>query len=166
MQLFLWRHADAQPGMPDTERPLSPEGLIEASLTAKWLDTILPVDSRILVSPALRTRQTADALGRRYETHESAAIGTSPKSLLSATNWPSSEKPVLIVSHQPLLGYLASLLLCGKKQEWHVEKSNVWWFETSGKSHEETILKAVFSPSLLSGDALTSLPETKPRAPS
>lgn len=166
MQLFLWRHADAQPGIPDRERPLSPEGLKEAALTARWLDVLLPADSFILVSPALRTRQTADALGRRYETHESAAIGSRPKSLLSAANWPVSDKNVLIVSHQPLLGYLASLLLCGKKQEWHIEKSNVWWFETNGKSHEKAILKAVMSPSLLSGNSQQFPPETKPRASS
>lgn len=162
MQLFLWRHADAQPGMPDRERPLSPEGLKEAALTGRWLDTLLPADASILVSPALRTRQTADALGRHYETHESAAIGSSPEKLLAAVNWPVNEKPVLIVSHQPLLGYVASFLLCGKKQKWHIEKSNVWWFEIDGKSHETTLLKGVLSPSLLAGYGWQPPPDMKP----
>jgi phosphohistidine phosphatase len=152
MQLFLWRHADAQPGTPDRARSLSPEGLKEAALTGQWLDTVLPDDTLILVSQALRTRQTADALGRHYETHENAAIGSRPEDLLSAANWPTGKKTVLIVSHQPLLGYLASLLLCGEKQAWHIERSNVWWFETSGKNHSETRLKAVVSPSLLAGN--------------
>ncbi|NLC23884.1 MAG: histidine phosphatase family protein [Oxalobacter sp.] len=149
MQLFLWRHADASPGTPDRERPLSSEGQKEAALTARWLNAILPADPLILVSPALRTRQTADALGRRYEIHGSAAIGSSPEAILTAANWPSSEKTVLVVSHQPLLGYLASFLLCGQPQAWDVEKSNVWWFDISGKIHEESRLKAVISPLLL-----------------
>ena len=33
---------------------------------AEWLNRFLPESTRILVSPALRTRQTADALERKY----------------------------------------------------------------------------------------------------
>ncbi len=151
MQLFLWRHADALPGIPDRERALSETGRKEAALTAQWLNTILPANASILVSPALRTRQTADALSRHYDTHNSLAIGSMPKDILAAINLPEPGKAVLLVSHQPLLGYLASLLLCGKQQEWHVERSNVWWFEINGKNHEDIQLKAVISPAVLAG---------------
>lgn len=152
MQLFLWRHADAKPGMPDSERPLSSEGRKEAALIARWLNSVLPDDSLILVSPALRARQTADALGRPYKTHTSAAIGSCPEAILSAANWPANKKTVLVVSHQPLLGYLASFLLCGQQQTWDIKKSNVWWFDVSGKNHEENQLKTVISPPLLAGN--------------
>lgn len=166
MQLFLWRHADARPKTPDRERPLSPEGQKEAALTARWLNSVLPDDSLILVSPALRTRQTADALGRHYEIHTSAAIGSSPQAMLAAANWPANEKAVLLVSHQPLLGYLASFLLCGQQQAWEIEKSNVWWFESSEKDHEETRLKAVISPGLLAGNPWSPSSETGTQTPS
>ncbi|MCL1886831.1 MAG: histidine phosphatase family protein [Betaproteobacteria bacterium] len=159
MQLFLWRHADASAGTPDKERPLSAEGLKQAALTAKWLNSILPVNSLILVSPAKRTCQTADALGRSYTIHDSVALGSTPEAILSATGWPDGEKTVLVVGHQPLLGYLASLLLGGKQQQWHVEKSNVWWFEGQGINHLETKLKAVISPSLLTTGGQIQLSE-------
>ena len=150
MQLFIWRHADALPGTPDRERPLSEAGRKEARVTATWLGTILPADARILVSPALRTRQTANALGRNYEIHTGLAIGSQPEDILSAAGWGKAGKTVLLVGHQPMLGYLASMILSGKKQEWHIEKSNVWWFEGHNADYRDTILKAVISPSVLS----------------
>ncbi|MDL2283960.1 histidine phosphatase family protein [Oxalobacter sp. OttesenSCG-928-P03] len=161
MQLFLWRHADALTGSPDRERPLSEKGKKEAALTADWLGTALPADARILVSPALRTRQTANSLGRSYDIHAGLAIGSKPEDILAAAGWGKAGKTVLLVGHQPMLGYLASLLLCGKKQEWHIERSNVWWFEGDGKDYRNTILKAVISPSILGHDSLASLPGKK-----
>ena len=63
MELFLWRHADALPGTSDFERALSPLGHQQAGRAAEWLrEHIEPAslsNLRILVSPAVRTRQTA-----------------------------------------------------------------------------------------------------------
>ena len=60
MDLILWRHADAEPGEPDLDRPLTAKGVRQAERMAAWLDGHLPDGCRILVSrrtrPADRTR--------------------------------------------------------------------------------------------------------------
>jgi len=68
VDLILWRHADAREArdeLPDLDRPLSPKGERQAAKMGKWLNLHLPDSARVLVSPALRTLQTAEALDRR-----------------------------------------------------------------------------------------------------
>ncbi|MCM1128893.1 MAG: histidine phosphatase family protein [Alistipes senegalensis] len=150
MHLILWRHADAVEGSPDTERRLSGKGLRQAALAAGWLNPRLPENATILVSPAIRARQTANTLGRQYSIHDSLAISSTAENMLEAARRASSSPAVLLVSHQPLLGNLASLLLCGQKQPWHIAKSQVWWFEIQENGARETVLRAVMDPSLIS----------------
>lgn len=157
MRLILWRHADAMDGIPDKDRRLSEQGLRQAARAAAWLNPLLPEDTTIWVSPALRTRQTANTLGRHYAIHDNLAISSTAENLLATAQLPSNSQTVLLVSHQPLLGYLASLLLCGKKQPWHIAKSQVWWLEIKGNDYRETILKAVMDPSL-PADSLSAFP--------
>ena len=52
MDLILWRHADAQDGNPDLERPLTAKGRLQARKMAAWLNQRMPQEARILVSPA------------------------------------------------------------------------------------------------------------------
>ncbi len=66
MDLILWRHAEAHPqrdGQTDLERALTAKGERQAERMAEWLNRRLADSTRILVSPALRTQQTARALG-------------------------------------------------------------------------------------------------------
>ncbi len=70
MDLVLWRHAEAQElveGGDDLARILTSRGEKQAARMASWLDRQLPESTRILVSPARRTEQTAIALGRKYK---------------------------------------------------------------------------------------------------
>ena len=62
MDLILWRHAEAEDGSPDAKRKLTPRGRKQAKQVARWLKQRLPADARILVSPAIRAMQTAEAL--------------------------------------------------------------------------------------------------------
>ena len=65
MDLILWRHADAREareGEDDLARPLTSRGEKHAKRMAEWMNQFLPESTRILVSPSVRTRQTADAL--------------------------------------------------------------------------------------------------------
>ncbi|MCM1512157.1 MAG: histidine phosphatase family protein [Oxalobacter formigenes] len=150
MHLILWRHADAMESSPDTERRLSGKGLKQAALAADWLNPRLPENTTILVSPALRARQTANTLGRQYSINNNLALSSTAENMLDAARSSSNSQTVLLVSHQPLLGHLASLLLCGQKQPWHIAKSQVWWFEIQENDSRETVLKAVMDPSLTS----------------
>ena len=93
MDLILWRHAEAEPGDPDLARRLTAKGHKQARRMAGWLERHLPDRARILVSPAERTRETAVALGRRFETLDALAPGATVADLLAAANWPDSRQP-------------------------------------------------------------------------
>ncbi len=74
MDIILWRHAEAEDGTPDAKRALTPRGEKQARKIAKWLAKRLPEDVRIVVSPAVRCQQTAEALGLPF--HTSKLVGT------------------------------------------------------------------------------------------
>src|SRR5689334_6020321 len=107
MDLLLWRHCDAAPGVPDELRPLTPLGAKQAARLARWLEPRLPADCRVIVSPALRAQQTAQALHRDFETDARLASGGGPDAVLAAVNWPQASGTVLVVGHQPTLGQVA-----------------------------------------------------------
>jgi len=123
MELILWRHAEAEEGSPDDARALTKKGQKQARKMADWLNHQLPERCKIVVSPATRTRQTADALGRKYKIHPLLAPGASAQDLLDAANWPNGKEPVLIVGHQPTLGRLMALLMSGQEQDWDLRKA-------------------------------------------
>ncbi|HEY7757791.1 MAG TPA: histidine phosphatase family protein, partial [Burkholderiales bacterium] len=73
MDLILWRHADAEDGSPDLARALTPKGHKQAAQMARWLREHLPEDTRVIVSPARRAQETAQALTSDFETTEAVA---------------------------------------------------------------------------------------------
>ena len=150
MDLLLWRHAEAEDGIPDLKRKLTARGEKQAAQMAEWIKKHAPKNLRILVSPAARTLQTAEALGRKFRIHPDLGIESTPEKILRAANWPNSREPVLIVGHQPLLGQVASLLLAGEQHDWRIRRGNVWWFaqrERDGVT--SNYLRAVMTPELL-----------------
>ena len=147
MDLILWRHAEAEDGDPDATRALTAKGRKQAMKMAGWLDHNLPSGCRILCSPARRTVQTADALGRKYRIHADLAIDGSADRILALANWPASRDPVLLVGHQPLLGRLAALLVHGIEADWTVRKGAVWWIARRERDGQAQVyVKAVMSP--------------------
>jgi len=131
MDLILWRHAQAHaltdPAGDDLARALTPKGERQAERMAAWLNHRMADTTRILVSPARRTQQTAKALGRPFRTVSTIAPDASVDDLLEAARWPDAKDPVLIVGHQPTLGMLAARLLAGHDLPWSVRKGAVWW---------------------------------------
>lgn len=151
MDLILWRHAEAEPGhegLPDLERALTSKGQKQAKRMGKWLDSQLPESCRILVSPAVRTVQTAEGLGRKYKTHAELAPGAEAEAILQAANWPAGRETVVIVGHQPTLGQVAALLLTGEPLDWEMKKAGAWWF-VQRDPDEPIVLKAVMSADLV-----------------
>ena len=110
MDLILWRHADAEDGMPDEARKLTAKGEKQARRVAKWLARRLPEETRILVSPAKRAQQTARALSKNFETCAEVGTTTMPVALLKAAGWPDQDGAVLVVGHQPVIGHTLSIL--------------------------------------------------------
>ena len=132
VDLILWRHADAREArdeVPDLDRPLSPKGERQAAKMGKWLNLHLPDSARVLVSPALRTLQTAEALDRRKRVIAALGPEETVDSLLHAARWPDAKEPVVIVGHQPTLGLAAAYLLAGVMQPWPIRKGALWWIK-------------------------------------
>jgi phosphohistidine phosphatase len=149
MDLLLWRHADAREareGEADADRPLSAKGERQATRMAAWLNRHLPDTARVLVSPTLRTRQTAQALDRKVRLCEALQPGSGVEALLQAARWPDSRELVLIVGHQDTLGMTAAYLMAGIVQPWSVRKGALWWLRRRERAGRvEVVLQAVLS---------------------
>lgn len=149
MDLLLWRHAEAVEGTPDHSRELTERGLKQARKMAEWLHAHRPKKLRVLVSPALRTRQTAAAFADDFEIVPALAPDGSVADLIGAIGWPDASGAVLIVGHQPALGRLASLLLSGVEADWTIKKGALWWFTNRVRDGEtQTVLRAVLPAEL------------------
>lgn len=150
MELILWRHVEAADTSPDMERELTERGRKQAARMADWLNPRLPPDIRILVSPAVRAVQTAQALGREYDVLPELAPGAQAADVLAAAGWPDATYPVLIVGHQPTLGQTAIQLLTGQPGDTAVKKGGVWWFQSRQRMGQlQGVLHAVAGPDWL-----------------
>lgn len=106
MELLLWRqHAEAVEGTVHLKRKLTARGEKQARQMAEWLGKHAPKKLRILVSPALRCQQTAQALGRPFETDKRLGCDSNVPDLLAATGWPDWASKA-----QPAVRYLLSAI--------------------------------------------------------
>jgi phosphohistidine phosphatase len=145
MHLILWRHCDAEDGVPDALRRLSARGRDEASRMARWLAQRLPADSRIVVSPAVRAQQTAAALGRAFETAAELAPGATVDDVLRIAGWPDGAMTTLVVGHEPTLGEVASQLLHDEASGRPLHKGGVVWL-TQRDGDATAVLEAAADP--------------------
>ncbi len=170
MQILFWRHADAEDGHPDLERVLTRHGQAQAQAMAGWLNSRLPPDTRALVSPAMRTRQTLAALTRLgwsgdVTIEPGIAPGASVQQIFDtlklttpAAHSPSAQQTgesLLVVGHQPWIGEAVSWLACGTPQGWAVRRSGLWWLEQREKHrHAPWRIRAVMDPELVQAPRL------------
>jgi phosphohistidine phosphatase len=124
MELFLMRHADA--GRPDPlrypddhQRPLSERGNREHRRLARALMPVLQPLDRILSSPLLRARQTADLVAEALQcparVEETAILGsecTVGRFIGLLENHPRDAR-MLCVGHEPAMSRLAAVFLDG-----------------------------------------------------
>jgi phosphohistidine phosphatase len=153
MDLILWRHAEAEDGrydLPDAARQLTKKGRDQAAHMAKWLNKHMPDKPCILASPSVRTQQTADALAQPYTLEDRLFTTASVDDYLAVIRAHHKARTLMLVGHQPLLGELASLLLCGEVQPWSVEKGSIWWLRPHGQNIQDGAdLVTLISPALL-----------------
>jgi phosphohistidine phosphatase len=150
MDLLLWRHAEAEDGEDDMKRRLTERGERQARTMAKWIRQHQPNNLRIIVSPSVRTQQTAEALKMPFETLRKIGPDACVSELIAASGWPGATGAVLIVGHQPSLGRLASLLLAGQEAEWSIKKGALWWLSNRVRREEtQTVLRAVIPSEFL-----------------
>jgi phosphohistidine phosphatase len=123
MDLYIVRHAIAvergDPAFPDDdERPLTPEGIHKFRLAARGLSELGLKLKRIVSSPLVRARQTAeilrDAVARNVEitlAEELRPETPLPETLAAVSRY--SEQAIAVVGHEPHLSGLTSYLLVG-----------------------------------------------------
>jgi len=150
MDLILWRHAEAEEGVPDEERRLTPKGVKQAKRIAEWLEERLPEGAVVLSSPARRSRETARQFTKAFEAREELGVGTSAASLLKAAGWPKRDGMVVVVGHQPTLGEAAALALTGQEAVWSLRKGAIVWIASRDREGgRRALLIAALSPDLL-----------------
>jgi len=120
LELILLRHAHAEPagpGQDDRGRPLSARGEIEAEQAARWLKQH-PRPQRVLHSPALRTRQTAErtlqSMGDVDMREEAGIYEALPRDLFDVIERHREAGCLMLVGHNPGLESLVALLATGQ----------------------------------------------------
>ncbi len=121
VDIIFWRHAHAKPAQDDQddmERPLSVKGEKQARQMAAWLNQRLDKRVIVLTSPALRTVQTANALGLEYEVEQEIRPGADMETILDvisrhldADENEQLPRQILLVGHQPWIGQTIGRML-------------------------------------------------------
>jgi phosphohistidine phosphatase len=119
MQLLIIRHAIAvprgTPGIPDEERPLTPEGELKFREAAKGLAQLVDRPDALLTSPWRRAKQTAAiaaAAWGQIEPTETPALasGSFDEQAAVLDRYPE-DATVAVVGHEPWVSALLARLL-------------------------------------------------------
>lgn len=123
MKLFIARHGEASfDADSDFSRPLTARGKEQTRALVNQNSSILGEVKHIWASPLLRAQQTAqvyrEALTLDVQTQPFITPDSSPKQVLRQLSKAGLDN-LLIVSHQPLVGDLLSLLVEGNTYQPH-----------------------------------------------
>jgi len=117
MFLYLVQHAKAKSEEEDPDRPLSEEGLFDIERVAAYVSQQGFAVDTIFHSNKLRAKQTAEVLAIHIKPSASITEKDSMAPLDDPAIWAERlngmTRSVMLTGHQPHLGKLASLLLCG-----------------------------------------------------
>ena len=135
MDLFLIRHADALPvgeaGQNDIDRPLSPRGQSQAKELGRVLQSRYSRIDRVLTSPLLRARQTAEELCASRGIGTPALVACKElapggkRRKLSRILRGLDGKRLAVVGHEPDLSDFAAWLIGSKKAQIDIAKSGI-----------------------------------------
>ncbi|MEM7507888.1 MAG: histidine phosphatase family protein [Pseudomonadota bacterium] len=121
--LLLMRHAKsswAEPGLSDFDRPLNRRGIEAAPRMAHWLEERRLIPDTILVSSAMRTRQTIDLMREAVPTlpepsFEKRLYHAAPGEMLNTlARLPDTAKQVMLIGHEPGLSILTQQFAGGQ----------------------------------------------------
>lgn len=104
----------------EENRPLTEKGKKRARQAAEGLAALDCKPTHLFTSPFVRAYDTARLLRTvvcptlKAETREELAVGAKPEQLMTVLHALPPEAVVVCVGHEPLLGEVVSLLLCGK----------------------------------------------------
>lgn len=161
MDLLIVRHAiafdrNAKRWPNDADRPLSPDGMLRERKAAAGLKRIVERPGRLLTSPLVRARQTADILVEiahwpKAEDCPALAPDEPPESLLHSLRG-ASDKLIAVVGHQPGLGNLLAACLPGgaRAEAFEIKKGAVLCLSFNGAPRAgHAMLKWVIPPRML-----------------
>jgi phosphohistidine phosphatase len=86
MELILWRHADAEPGVDDLERKLTAKGRKQAARVGGWLQCALAGEIHGLFEPGEARAADGKSAGRADHHSELLVPGTSAADILRAVS--------------------------------------------------------------------------------
>lgn len=104
----------------EENRPLTEKGKRRARQAAEGLVALNCEPTHLFTSPFVRAYDTARLLRAvicphlKLETREELAVGAEPERLIGLFRTLPTDAVVVCVGHEPQLGEVASLLLCGK----------------------------------------------------
>jgi phosphohistidine phosphatase len=122
MKLYILRHGEAaehgDPRYKENERPLTPRGIQRTRQLAHALDVMGIHFDRILSSPLVRAKQTAEIVGRRMKQPVELTDALTPSGNMKAlVEQIGAIRPVpenvVLVGHEPYLSGFISLLCIG-----------------------------------------------------
>lgn len=132
MRLALIRHGQAQPhAARDELRALADLGLQQAQDLVKKLELIQWDSVKIYSSFYLRAQQTAQplasALGLDIQLSSSLIPETAPE--LALASFRQATQDIILFTHLPLVGRLASLLITGEDRDLYLDPAECWILE-------------------------------------
>jgi phosphohistidine phosphatase len=125
MRVLIVRHAIAvehgTPGIPDDERPLTPDGRRRFRKAAAGLARITRRPDLLLSSPLPRARQTAEiaarAWGQVQVTDEPALAGGEFEDVARVLDQHKDKRLVALVGHEPSMSAILARLLTARSPE-------------------------------------------------
>ncbi|MGH7741635.1 MAG: phosphohistidine phosphatase SixA [Candidatus Eiseniibacteriota bacterium] len=144
MRVVLFRHGPAGEADParwpnDALRPLSEDGRERTRRAAQGVAELEPTIVRVISSPLLRARESAQLLSEALELEarvtlcDPLAPGGSTGKLLEALPDVREEEAVALVGHEPDLGKLAGTLLFGAPAHVAMKKAGACAIEFGGR---------------------------------
>src|SRR5262245_56286582 len=142
MELWLLRHAEAEDRAAsgrDEDRRLTDAGLEQARAAGLGIAAVSNGIARILTSPYVRARQTAEAAAKALgiedlRTTRSLEPERDPAKILEELEGESAEA-ILLVGHAPLLGHLLGRLVSGGSDaDVPLSKAGAAWLTLGGNS--------------------------------
>ncbi|UVT21004.1 MAG: histidine phosphatase family protein [Nitrospira sp.] len=123
----------------EENRPLTEKGKRRTRQAAEGLAALDCKPTHLFTSPFVRAYDTARLLRAavcptlKVETREELAVGAKPEQLIAFLHTLPSDSVVVCVGHEPLLGEVAGLLLCGRAVSgFHLKKAGTAWIEVQG----------------------------------
>lgn len=131
MKLYIIRHGEAGSAQTDSARQLTERGQKQAEKAANWLASVVEGPIALWSSPYQRTYQTAqaisDALSIDIISHNCLIPDVTPKKVVEELI--HQQQSIILVSHLPLVGRLASLLVDGSIYDQPWSAAEIWQFE-------------------------------------